>query len=533
VARGYLNRPDLTAERFVPDPYGEPGARMYQTGDLGRWRSDGTIEYLGRNDHQVKVRGFRIELGEIEAALRSHPDVREVVVLAREDDPGDKRLMAYVVGDVTPEALRTHLGTRLPEYMVPAAYVPLQALPLTPNGKLDRKALPAPQDMALQPLRYEPPHAGIEQLLARLWSAVLNITPIGREDHFFELGGHSLLAVQLVTQAKKRGLGLTLQDVYAHQTLRAQAERLLGSNHSSGTQALAVRRTGSVPPLFVLPTGMSDVTYAFELAAHVHKDAPVYAIPWPDVMPESMEALAEHMVQVMRSVRPAGPYRLLGYSSGALLAYAMAQHLAQQGEQVDFVGLIDCERRSNIPRAESTEEVAKRQVLFELAELMESQTSGEHDQDIGQVLQELADDVIRMPWDELIARYESHALLGALAAQKHTSVGQIASTHLRRAEFHQLWPGYVARALPAPSKLHLFYATEAKASPHPMGWQLLLPMDQIVIVPVPGTHSSVMEPPHIQHLGRAVSEALMQSVVAEVLRESPTVTAPTPALSSP
>jgi amino acid adenylation domain-containing protein len=508
VARGYLRRPELTAERFVPEPFGEPGSRMYKTGDLGRWRADGSIEFLGRNDHQVKVRGFRIELGDIEAALRSHPDVRAALVLAREDAPGDQRLVAYVIGTATPEAMRTHLGSCLPEYMVPSAYVALDALPLTPNGKLDRKALPAPHDLAVQPNPYERPRSGIEHLLAQVWSKVLHLPLIGREDHFFEKGGHSLLAVRLVALATQHGLGLTLRDVYAYPTLRAQAERLLGAEHPSGTAALAVRRTGTAPALFALPTGRDDLTYAFELAAHLDADAPVYAIPWPDVLPESMDALAAHVVQVMRTVQPAGPYRLLGYSSGALLAYATAQLLAAQDEPVDFIGMLDCRLPTKDLDAPSTEEMAKQQLLHELK--MEEQTLGEQE-DVRQVLRHLADDLPRTPLDELIARYEHHEFLGDLAGQPQSSVRQIATTYLRMAQFNQLWFSYAARPFPAPLKLHLFYATEGAPPPNAMGWQELLPLDQVLVVPVPGKHTTIMEPPHIQHVGRAVSEGLRQA----------------------
>ncbi|WP_200943969.1 non-ribosomal peptide synthetase, partial [Lysobacter sp. Root604] len=204
VARGYLNQPALTAERFVRDPFSaDPQARMYKTGDLGRWLPDGTIEYLGRNDFQVKIRGFRIELGEVEAKLSACADVREAVVLAREDVPGDKRLVAYVVpsagAEPTGVQLREALQTQLPEYMVPSAFMVLDAFPLTPNGKLDRKALPAPDGSSLVQREYEAPQGEIEQGLAEIWQSLLKIEQVGRHDHFFELGGHSLLAVQLVS----------------------------------------------------------------------------------------------------------------------------------------------------------------------------------------------------------------------------------------------------------------------------------------------------------------------------------------------
>ncbi|HEV2146936.1 MAG TPA: amino acid adenylation domain-containing protein, partial [Longimicrobiaceae bacterium] len=206
VARGYLGRPGLTAERFVPDAFsGESGGRLYRTGDLGRRRADGSIEFLGRNDHQVKVRGFRVEPGEIEALLSEHPGVREAVVVAREDAPGDRRLVAYLVGEaLEPEALRAHLAERLPEYMVPGAYMQVERLPLTPNGKLDRSALPAPEADAYARQGYEPPVGEVEQGLAEIWAEVLKVERVGRWDHFFDLGGHSLLAVQVASRVRQR-----------------------------------------------------------------------------------------------------------------------------------------------------------------------------------------------------------------------------------------------------------------------------------------------------------------------------------------
>ena len=207
VARGYLNRPELTAERFIVDPFSSTSdARLYRTGDLGRWRRDGMLEYLGRNDQQVKVRGFRIELGEIEAQLVRHGPIGEAVVVAREDVPGEKRLVAYVVprtqsAEAVPskEVLCTHLRATLPEHMIPSAFVTLDALPMTPNGKLDRHALPAPEFGAYLSPQYEPPMGEIEVLLTRVWQELLRVERIGRKDNFFELGGHSLLATRLIT----------------------------------------------------------------------------------------------------------------------------------------------------------------------------------------------------------------------------------------------------------------------------------------------------------------------------------------------
>jgi amino acid adenylation domain-containing protein len=242
VARGYWNRPDLTAERFLRDPFaGDAGARMYKTGDLGRFRPDGTIEYLGRGDFQVKVRGYRIELGEIETALLACDGVREAVVIAREDVPGDKRLIAYVVPhdgvELSAGALRERLSRELPDYMLPGALVRLAALPLTPNGKLDRHALPPPDHAAVASRAYEAPAGEIEQTLAGIWQQLLGLERVGRHDHFFELGGHSLLAMQLASRLRQaRGVDLSLRQLFAHPTLSALARTLPGAGTDAAAQ---------------------------------------------------------------------------------------------------------------------------------------------------------------------------------------------------------------------------------------------------------------------------------------------------------
>ena len=230
VARGYLNRPELTAERFIPSPF-VAGDRLYKTGDLGRYLSDGTIEFLGRNDFQVKIRGFRIELGEIEARLGQHSGIREAVVLSREDVPGEKRLVAYYTlvdgAEVSVDALRTHVLEALPEYMVPAAYVRLASLPLTPNGKLDRKALPAPDGEAYVVREYEAPIGAVETALAQIWCEVLRIERVGRHDNFFALGGHSLLAMRMLSRVRQvLEIEASLSGLFAHPVLREFAREV-------------------------------------------------------------------------------------------------------------------------------------------------------------------------------------------------------------------------------------------------------------------------------------------------------------------
>ncbi|MBZ4377523.1 condensation domain-containing protein, partial [Corallococcus sp. AS-1-6] len=253
VARGYAGRPGLTAERFVPDAFsGEEGARLYRTGDVVRWRADGQLDFVGRIDAQVKVRGFRIELGEVENALRAAPAVKDAVVLAREDAPGDKRLVAYVVGEsLDVSALRAHLKQHLPEYMVPAAFVPLEALPLTSNGKVDRKALPAPDTSVLRASQsYEAPATPLEERLAALWSEVLRVPTVGRTDNFFELGGHSLLATQLVARVRAAlDVELPLRALFEAPTIAALAEKLQRASTGARLPPLTRTRTDGPQPL--------------------------------------------------------------------------------------------------------------------------------------------------------------------------------------------------------------------------------------------------------------------------------------------
>ena len=229
LSRGYRARPDLTAERFIPDPFSNaPGARVYKTGDLARWLPDGTLEFLGRIDHQVKVRGYRIELGEIEAALAQHPGLRQAVAIVREDNPGTRRIVAYMVpdGQEAPQVsdLRAFLKEKLPEYMIPALFVPLEALPLTPNGKVDRRALPAPDKSLLAGSReYVAPGDEKEEALAAIWAEVLGLDKVGALDDFFEMGGDSLLAIKVVSKANKAGLGITTKQLFQNRVLRELA----------------------------------------------------------------------------------------------------------------------------------------------------------------------------------------------------------------------------------------------------------------------------------------------------------------------
>ncbi|HSF42279.1 MAG TPA: amino acid adenylation domain-containing protein, partial [Thermoanaerobaculia bacterium] len=281
LARGYLRRPDLTAERFVPDPFGEPGARLYRSGDLVRYRPDGDLEYLGRIDHQVKIRGFRIELGEIEAALQGVDGVRETAVMIREDAPGDLRLVAYLVpaGSAKPAegALREHLKRTLPDPMVPASFVLLDALPLTANGKVDRKALPAPERSAAAAAGAVAPRNPVEELLAGIWSEVLRVESPGIDDDFFALGGHSLLATQVASRVR-RVLGMTppLRWIFEQPTVRGLAALLAGARGQEA--APEAPPLGPVPRDRDLPLSFAQERLWF--LDRLEPDSPFYNLPF-------------------------------------------------------------------------------------------------------------------------------------------------------------------------------------------------------------------------------------------------------------
>lgn len=349
VGRGYLNRPDLTSERFVADPFSaEPGARMYKTGDLGRWTADGIIEYLGRNDFQVKIRGFRIELGEIEARLAEHEGVREPVVVACEDGSGDKRLVAYYVSDanIALEALRTHILAKLPEYMVPAAYVRLDRMPFTHNGKLDRKALPAPDSRAYALDAYEAPAGPVEEKLARIWAGILGLDRISRNANFFDLGGHSLLAVRMLTLIEAEfGNSLNLTSLFRAPSIATLGQLLQqeGGPGVSSPQVVYVQPEGTKPPLFAITTP----TKYLDIARHLGDTQPVFGLQLFDpakpleMKYSRLEDVAGECVKLIRETQPQGPYSVIGWCAAGVVAFETAQQLVQMGHEVSFIGVID------------------------------------------------------------------------------------------------------------------------------------------------------------------------------------------------
>ncbi|HYT32700.1 MAG TPA: amino acid adenylation domain-containing protein, partial [Thermoanaerobaculia bacterium] len=356
LARGYFRRPELTLEKFIPSPFAqEPGDRLYRTGDLARYLPDGNIEYLGRIDQQVKIRGFRIELGEIEAVLSQHPGVREAVVIAREDQPGTKSLAAYLIAAEqapTLEGLRGFLKEKLPDYMVPGSFVFLKAFPLTPNGKVDRRALPVPDQTRPELGRaYEAPRDELELRLSKIWEKALSVRPIGVHDNFFELGGNSLLAGRLFAQIQ-RMCRKDLSPIALFQAPTIEQLALLlrsAQSPTSWSSLVPIQSGGSRPPLFCMHAGAGTILFYHDLARRLGPDQPIYGLQaqglYGKATPHAtVEEMAAHYIQEIRTVQPDGPYRLAGFCFGATLAFEMAQQLRAAGFEVGLLASFDGSR---------------------------------------------------------------------------------------------------------------------------------------------------------------------------------------------
>nr|HET6903405.1 amino acid adenylation domain-containing protein [Ktedonobacteraceae bacterium] len=359
VTRGYLNRPELTAEKFITNPFTtECGGRMYRTGDRARYLPDGNIEFLGRVDDQVKIRGFRIELGEIQAMLSNHPAVLSALVVVREDAPGEKYLVAYIVPHegqtITDAGLQDYLTKQVPAYMVPSAFVLLEALPLTPNGKIDKRALPVPERTRSATEAFVAPTLAVHYQLQHIWEDLLGVKPIGMQDNFFSLGGHSLLAARMVNRIEQVcGKKLPLATLFAGATIQHLADALLKDEAppskevaDTRTRVVTVKAGGSRRPFFFLHGDWhGGGLYCLNLAEHLSRDQPFYTLePYRFeglAVPPTLEEMAAAHIQAMRAVQPEGPYLLGGWCNGALLAYEMARQLLAAGQTVALLVALD------------------------------------------------------------------------------------------------------------------------------------------------------------------------------------------------
>ncbi len=366
LGRGYLNRPDLTEQKFIPNPF-DKSKLLYKTGDLARYLSDGNIEFLGRIDNQVKIRGYRIELGEIEAAIGTHPEIKEVVAIALEDRADNKYLVAYIVarsrferGATRSESLsirevRNFLKQKLPDYMVPSFFVMLEALPLTPNGKIDRRALPAPDIEENRQVEFVAPRSDTEEAIASIFTSVLKLKRVGIHDNFFELGGHSLLATQVISALQliaktnqNLDTNISLNLFLQYPTVAELADRIAQNTKASATSKylVPIQEEGTNPPLFCIHPAGGQVMVYRHLAASLGGDRPVLglqsgALNASEQEHESIDRMAVEYTQEIRQYQPHGPYYLMGWSMGGVIAVSVAKELEKQGQKVALVGVVD------------------------------------------------------------------------------------------------------------------------------------------------------------------------------------------------
>ncbi len=551
VARGYHRRPELNQEKFLPDRFrsGTP-ARLYRTGDLGRFLADGTIEFLGRVDHQVKVRGFRVELGEIEAVLAAHPAIQDAVVVAQPDSVGGQRLIAYLVprpeiAQKEPEAeliqsIRTYLTGKLPDYMVPSGFVRLASLPLTANGKLDRKALPPIQLSSLKDtvtgLTSEMPLTPVQQQLIEIWQEVLGVKPIAITDNFFELGGHSLIAMRLWAK-----IGQVFAEVpplitlFQAPTVEQLAVRLQQPlSRDRFCPSLVIIQPGQPdlrPPLFYIHTLGRGLRFCRPFVQHMDARQPVYGLS-TQIANENygsnrVEDLATHYLWQIQTIQPEGPYLLAGASFGGTVAFEMARQLVAQGQQVGLLALLD----TRLPKA-----MQPRSVTAKLSA---------HKQNLSQqgtrYLRKKLQDGVQGYFQSL--RHQSRQFYLGLATHLYQWLNYPLPDRLQdylfELENHRSGERYrpnfyegtavLFRAEDDPS-------SNRAATSQDLGWQQLV--GQLRIHSIPGSHLSMLSEPNVQILGRQLQHCIDWAIAGPMIPPTgsecdPTISHEQPQLTEP
>ncbi len=518
VSRGYLNRPELNEQVFLPDHLsGTPGKRLYRTGDRARFLAGGDVEFLGRNDSQIKIRGFRVELGEIESALVSHPSVAESAVLVAGEGGVEKMLVAYIVwkegAAASTAEVRAYLGDRLPGYMVPSVYVPLKAMPLTSNAKIDRRALPAPDASKVERVTdYIAPRDPLEQQLTNIWQKLFEKRPIGVRDNFFELGGHSLMAVRLFSQVERlTKKTLPLVTLFQAPTI----ERLAGVLRQQGWEApfsslVPIKPGGSRPPFYCVHGVGGNILEFEHFSRYIDPDQPLYGLQAQGLdgkrpRHSSVEKMAEHYIAEIRQFQPEGPYYLGGSSFGGMVAFEMAQQLNAGGQGVGLLVLFDT-NAPGYPRYLPTTTSLKR--MFDHMRFRVELHWGNI---------KVARPAIRR---EYIVAKSKRFVKQYRAKIKHKSRGAVKSLRERilprairqvQKGGHQAQRKYEAR--PYPGKVTLFRATEQPYGviPDPAnGWGRFCP-GGLEILDIPGHHGAIMREPRAQYLVKTLMDCLTKA----------------------
>jgi len=510
LGRGYLGQPALTAEKFVPDPLGR-GARLYRSGDIARLLADGTLEYAGRCDDQVKLRGFRVELSEIEYALQFHPAIADAVVRVFGQGSADKILLAYLVWrqpqTATIEEVRASLGRLLPDYMLPTGYVVLERLPMLPNVKVDYNALPPPeQALTASSAGLVAPRDALELQLVGLWEECLQVHPIGIRDNFFELGGHSLLAVRLLSQIQRRfERQLPLASLLQRATIEQLAQLLRLDAQSQGRSLLVgIQTQGSAPPLFLMhPTGGNVLCYA-ALAYHLGKHQPVYGLQAQGLEGEaeplcSMQEMADVYLQVIRAHQPEGPYLLGGWSSGGLLATEVALHLQALGQEVALLMLFDAPALfATWPAGMAGALAMPDDRTAALARFIFQLNEGR-----GRTIAQISADLCqRTPEEQMLLVMEQARTAHVIPAEADSSFLQRlirvydADSRATVSYQPQVYPG------------HIIYIQSEETSPQTIGaWQSIA-SGGLQVLAATGDHVSMMKEPHVNVVARHVRTCL-------------------------
>jgi amino acid adenylation domain-containing protein len=521
LARGYLKQPELTAQKFMPNPFSPDVAdRLYVTGDLARYRADGNLEFLGRLDDQVKLRGYRIEPGEIETMLGQQPDVKACVVVAREDTLGNKRLAAYVVprecDATTPAQLRQRLEAKLPSYMVPSAFVLISALPLTPNGKVDRKALPAPEHWQSETKDgCAPPRTPLEEKLVSVWSEVLRNPGVGVHDDFFELGGDSLLAVRLCARMEQAlNLKLPLHLMFTARTVEEVAASIVSSNQncaSAKSSIIPCRIGGTKAPIFAAPPDVElEVLLVFRnLTRRLEPEQPMYTFAKLDSDREwtSLEELAANYVKDLREFQPRGPYHLIGWSLGGMIAFEMACQLRAQNQAVGLLGLLDSGNLAlwrGRTRLQRFRGALRHLVHRDLKKLRTLAPVDWPRRLVALLNQYLIDTALR----ELYRLYQ--ALLKKSSSSLRTMLLRMVPRHFKRAYGKHAWGTLGEHYTPKvyPGKI-VFFESEKSAVNALKSWSGFA--HEVELIRVPGNHVTMLDEPQVGVLAAEITKALARS----------------------
>jgi amino acid adenylation domain-containing protein len=522
VSLGYLNLPELTRERFIPDPLGnDPSLMFYKTGDLVRYTPEGNVIFLNRVDFQVKIRGFRIELGEIESVLLKHEGIKEAVVVVKEDPSREKMLAAYLVmqpgNELNPHALRTFLKEKLPDYMVPSAFVTLDQFPLTSTLKVDRKALPEPESAAASLSRnFVEPSTPTEKKLARIWESLLKTKKIGIHDDFFDIGGHSLIAVTMVVKIEQElGMRIPIATLFDRSTISGIAELIdQGPDNLTWRSLVPIRPAGSKKPLFLIHGMGLNVLLYTSLIKHLDPDQPVYGLQakglnGSDAPLESMEDIASYYISEIMTVDPDGPYAMAGFSLGGRIAYEMARQLFEMGKKVSFLGLFDAtadESFASYPFFEKN----RRRIRYAISYTIWNVSNFLRDKNESKLT------IMLRRWRGLERRMRG--LDFKIDDRELVSFGRIDELPKYLRKVHRANKkadrNYIIKNYPG--KVHLFKAQKQTfylSDPIQYGWDKVAKGGVVVHV-IPGEHSNTFAPPNDQYFANVLQSCLNENTLS-------------------